>query len=231
MNTTNPAANLRSIVDDSRSSQKSGSVKAPERRRGAATNSSNARYPAAKPTGYQSMATPFFRISPATPRNDAADRYSPLIAAAFHRGLTAREATRKSEVVRASRSPYAPMATVASVTAMMAGSAYGLYSVTAAPPLERARRRSPFRPFHEVGELGLGPFGLVHVHGAEREQERVGGDAEQDPRQAHAEWPGAGHRGRDREQHRQTAETDRGHQRQPHARRQLCPGQPPQERR
>ena len=39
------------------------------------------------------------------PRKDAADRYSPLIALAFHSGDTAREATRKSLVVLASRSP------------------------------------------------------------------------------------------------------------------------------
>ena len=39
------------------------------------------------------------------PRKLAADRYSPPIAAAFQVGLTVREATRKSEVVRASRSP------------------------------------------------------------------------------------------------------------------------------
>jgi hypothetical protein len=39
------------------------------------------------------------------PRNDAADRYSPEIAAAFHHGVTARDATNRSEVVRASRTP------------------------------------------------------------------------------------------------------------------------------
>jgi hypothetical protein len=61
--------------------------------------------------------------SPATPRKLAADRYSPPIAAAFQFGVTAREATRKSEVVRASRRPYAPIATVARVTATIAGTA------------------------------------------------------------------------------------------------------------
>ncbi len=39
------------------------------------------------------------------PRKDAADRYSPLIAEAFQSGDTAREATMKSLVVRARRSP------------------------------------------------------------------------------------------------------------------------------
>src|SRR6476661_9706340 len=105
MNTTNPAASLRSRAESSRSSQKSGRVNARDRRSGAATNSSNARYPAANPTGYQSISTPFLSTSPATPRNDAAERYSPLMAAAFQRGVTDRDATRKSDVVRASRSP------------------------------------------------------------------------------------------------------------------------------
>jgi len=39
------------------------------------------------------MSAPFTRISPATPRNDAAERYSPLMAEAFQRGETARLAT------------------------------------------------------------------------------------------------------------------------------------------
>ena len=39
------------------------------------------------------------------PRNEAAERYSPEIAAAFHQAETAREATKRSEVVRASRTP------------------------------------------------------------------------------------------------------------------------------
>ena len=43
MNTTNAVASLRSRREPSRSSQKSGSVNAPERRSGAATNSSSAR--------------------------------------------------------------------------------------------------------------------------------------------------------------------------------------------
>ena len=58
-----------------------------------------------KPTGSQSALAPNFSISPATPRKLAALRYSPLIAAAFHHGDTAREATNRSDVVRASRTP------------------------------------------------------------------------------------------------------------------------------
>src|SRR5437899_1737501 len=105
MKTTNAVASLRSRRDRSRNSQKSGRVNAPDRRNGAATKSSSARYPAAKPTGYHSTSTPNLSTSPATPRKLAAERYSPPMAAAFQRGLTEREATRKSEVVRAKRSP------------------------------------------------------------------------------------------------------------------------------
>ena len=57
------------------------------------------------PTGYHRASGPFTAISPATPRNDAAERYSPEMAAAFQFGPTDREATRKSLVVRAKRSP------------------------------------------------------------------------------------------------------------------------------
>src|ERR671922_1179035 len=62
------------------------------------------------------MSTPYFITSPATPRNDAADRYSPEIAEAFHTGGTVRAATKKSEVVRATRTPSAPIEIVAAVT-------------------------------------------------------------------------------------------------------------------
>ena len=58
-----------------------------------------------KPTGSHSALAPNFNIRPATPRKLAALRYSPLIAAAFHHGVTAREATKRSEVVRARRTP------------------------------------------------------------------------------------------------------------------------------
>jgi hypothetical protein len=46
------------------------------------------------------MSTPYVITRPATPRKLAADRYSPLMALAFQRGLTVRDATRKSEVLR-----------------------------------------------------------------------------------------------------------------------------------
>ncbi len=58
-----------------------------------------------KPTGYHSASAPYLAISPATPRNEAAERYSPEMAAAFHCDPTDRDATRKSDVVRENRTP------------------------------------------------------------------------------------------------------------------------------
>ncbi len=43
------------------------------------------------------------------PRNDAALRYSPEIALAFATGPTVRDATRKSDVLRATRTPIEPI--------------------------------------------------------------------------------------------------------------------------
>ena len=57
---------------------------------------------------------------PATPRKDAADRYSPEMADAFSVAGTWRAATRKSAGVRATRTPRAPMMAVMAVTVMMA---------------------------------------------------------------------------------------------------------------
>src|SRR5262245_13200958 len=100
------------------------------------------------------MSTPFFSTSPATPRKDAAERYSPLMAAAFHRGLTIREATRKSDVVRARRNPYAPIATVTKVTVTIAGSAYGFDGTVSALTVGA---------LDEIGEIPLGPLGDAHI--------------------------------------------------------------------
>src|SRR2546429_7362169 len=59
---------------------------------------------------------PSLTTSPATPRNDAADRYSPDTAAEFSSGDTLREATRKSEVVRIAATPRRPISNVISTT-------------------------------------------------------------------------------------------------------------------
>ena len=51
------------------------------------------------------MSLPKASTSPATPRKDAAERYSPPIALALSAGPTVREATKKSLVVREKRQP------------------------------------------------------------------------------------------------------------------------------
>ena len=57
---------------------------------------------------------------PATPRKEAAERYSPEMADALRDAGTWRAATRKSAGVRATRTPRAPIIAVTAVTAMMA---------------------------------------------------------------------------------------------------------------
>src|SRR6478672_6432161 len=116
MPTTSTEQSVRTAREPSRASAKSGSVYAPERRSGAATSTSSTRYPAVQPIGYQSISAPKVSSSPATPRKEAAERYSPPIALALSRGRTVREATKKSLVVREIRSPQVPMASVARET-------------------------------------------------------------------------------------------------------------------
>src|SRR4051794_11747495 len=59
---------------------------------------------------------PSFTTSPATPRNDAALRYSPETAAEFTSGEIRRDATRKSDVVRIAATPRTPISSVTSTT-------------------------------------------------------------------------------------------------------------------
>ena len=73
--------------------------------------------------GNHRASAPSRRIMPATPRNDAADRYSPEIALALATGPTVREATRKSDVLRATRTPSDPMKAEATATSAIATSA------------------------------------------------------------------------------------------------------------
>ncbi len=134
MSSTTAVLSRRSTGEPSRASAKSGTVYAPERRSGAATNSCSARYPTTNATGYQSASAPTAMISPAIPRNEAADRYSPEIALAFVNGFTVREATRKSDVLRVKRTPRKPMAAEASATIPMAVSVTMPDGLTAAAP-------------------------------------------------------------------------------------------------
>jgi hypothetical protein len=57
---------------------------------------------------------------PARPRNVPADKYSPHTAAAFIRGLTVRDATKKSDVVREYRIENAPSTVEDKTTKTMA---------------------------------------------------------------------------------------------------------------
>src|SRR5699024_2163048 len=118
-------ASVRNRGESSRDSAKSGSVYAPERRSGATTNNVNTRYPAVKPIGYHSASTPSVSTTPATPRNDAAERYSPLTAAALRRERTVRRARRKSCVVLAERTERCPRVNDTSTTHVTAASAHG----------------------------------------------------------------------------------------------------------
>ncbi len=66
------------------------------------------------------MSAPKVSTRPATPRNEAAERYSPATAEAFIPGPTVREATRKSLVVRDIRSPQVPITSVVRATSTTA---------------------------------------------------------------------------------------------------------------
>src|SRR5687768_2819190 len=94
---------------------------------------------------------------PAMPRKDAADRYSPPMAEAFHSGETVREATRKSLVVRASRRPYMPMPTVAATT-----------RATASSGRAASFTRQSSRALDQVGEVALVALGQAQVEPAAR---------------------------------------------------------------
>src|SRR5215472_1650229 len=128
------------------------------------------------------------------PRNEAADRYSPEMAAAFSPGGTSRAATRKSSGVLAIRTPRAPTATVSSVTAAMAATAgtlsiessagwvnqldetrLQLAGLAVVEPADHHQQREDPGPQHDQGEgqPGHGQLaGLRH----QRHGNREGGD-------------------------------------------------------
>src|SRR6187549_3283649 len=139
------------------------------------------------------MSAPNARTSPATPRNDAAERYSPPIADALSRGPTLREATKKSLVVRDTRSPKMPRTSVATETSAIA--------VTPQAALIAS-------PLHDVGEVALGALGGTHVEPAETEHHRVDGESEQHPRQRHPQELDVRERRHPREEQRQPADED-----------------------
>src|SRR6516165_8082771 len=147
------------------------------------------------------------------PRKDAAERYSPEMAAALSPGGTCRAATMKSSGVRATRMPRAPTTMVSRVTKTIA-------------PSEASDIGWPARRVDEVGEPGLELAGLAVVEPADREQHRVEREAEHDQRERDAghrhpadrgyqrrdDRERGGHRERERQAHQRQAEL-RAHQR------------------
>src|SRR5580698_5736339 len=95
--------------------------------------------------------------SPAMPRNDAADRYSPQMADAFRVGGTRRAATRKSAEVRATRTPRAPMIAVTTAVAMIAPRING----------------SVISLVEQLGEAVFDPTGSAPVPEPEEHERRV----------------------------------------------------------
>src|SRR5690348_7677303 len=110
------------------------------------------------------MPSPSFSSSPATPRKDAADRYSPEMAAALRSGGTARAATRKSSGVRATLMPSAPTTIVMSVTTTTAIRASDA-AVTVVSQL-----------VDEVEKMPFGALGQPDVCKCDQHQHRVDGD-------------------------------------------------------
>src|SRR5215467_1150835 len=149
------------------------------------------------------------------PRNEAADRYSPEMAAAFSPGGTSRAATRKSSGVLAIRTPRAPTATVSSVTAAIAATA-GTLSIE--PSADRV---------NQVDEACLQLAGLAVVEPADGHEHREDPGAQDDKRErqaGHRGLAGAGQQGHDQWQGSDHRERDgQAHQGQP----ELCPGQRP----
>src|SRR5580698_1032029 len=124
------------------------------------------------------------------PRNDAADRYSPEIAAALIPGGTWRAATMKSSGVRATRMPRAPTMMVSSVTNAIAP--------TIASDIGRPPRR-----VDQVGEPGLQLPRLAVVEPADRQQYRIERETEDDQRERKAGDRHAADRGNQGGDHRE----------------------------
>src|SRR5260370_40947499 len=148
-----------------------------------------------------------------TPRNEAADKYSPEIAAALSAGWTSRAATMKSSGVRATRTPRAPTATVSSVTNAIAATAA---TSGIEPPVRRA---------NQVNEARLTLAGLMVVEPADRHADGICPRAQNDECQREARhryparaWPQRG-------KYRQ-GRHDRDREREAHQRQaELCPGE------
>src|SRR5262245_23387791 len=141
------------------------------------------------------MSAPDTSTSPATPRNDAAERYSPPIADALSAGRTVREATKKSDVVRLIRSPQIPMPRVSNDTTATAVAPNAWFTVASG---------GWSRPFNHVGEVAFVALRRADVPPAEQHERGVDGEAEHAPGERHAEHPRAGPAGQQPERQRQT---------------------------
>src|SRR5690349_15425612 len=126
--------------------------------------------------GNHSASAPSRRIIPATPRNDAADRYSPEIALALATGPTVRDATRKSDVLRATRTPSEPMIADAAATSPIATSA----TIPEVPMVTAL-------VLHVIGEVLLDAVRDAAVEPRDGDEERVHQHPEQQPRHAHTQ--------------------------------------------
>src|SRR5580698_603006 len=115
-------------------------------------------------------------MRPAIPMNEAAERYSPEIAAALTDGDTSRAATMKSAGVCAIRIPRAPTPTVSSITAAMAP--------TEASSLIRVRS---VHMVYQADELSLQAIGLVVIEGCDDQDDREYADAQRNQSQRHAQ--------------------------------------------
>src|SRR5512146_654934 len=121
------------------------------------------------------------------PRKDAAERYSPEMAAALSAGGTCRAATMKSSGVLATRMPRAPTMIVSSVTNAMA-------------PTAASGIGPPARRVDQAGEPDLELPRVPVVEPADREEDRVEREPEHDQRErdaAHRDPADRGHHGRD----------------------------------
>src|SRR5215469_14739018 len=121
------------------------------------------------------------------PRNDAAERYSPEMAAALSAGGTWRAATMKSSGVLATRMPRAPTMIVSSVTNAMAPTA----ASGIGPPAHRV---------DQAGEPGLELACVPVVEPADGEEQRVEREPEHDQRErdpGHRDPADRGHHRRD----------------------------------
>src|ERR1700758_3683281 len=120
------------------------------------------------------------------PRKDAAERYSPEMAAALSPGGTCRAATMKSSGVRATRMPRAPTTIVSRVTNAIAPSAVSVIGAQSSGSVIG----SVAGRVDQVGEPGLELAGLTVVKPADREEDGVEREAEHDQGDREAGHPG-----------------------------------------